>query len=100
VTRLRWLLAAVALVAYDVYLLGWRLSDVQGNVEAQFIIVTPMFIAQHLLMKRHVDLRHAETRARLDAQDEAMAETHRKVGELHRLHVEGRVPLPKRIVRD
>ena len=70
--RARWFLLAVLLLALDVYLLGWRWSDVAGNVEAQFIISTPQFIALHLLTKRHVDRRHAETRQRLDAQDAAL----------------------------
>jgi hypothetical protein len=89
-----WLLVAAALVAYDVYLLAFRLSDVQGNCEAQVIIVTPMFIAQHLWTRRQ----HARLHGRMDAQDAAMAETHRKVHELHALHVEG-VPPEKRIAR-
>ena len=109
-----WLAVALLLVAYDVYLLTCRLSEVQGNVEAQFIIITPMFIAQHLLSRRQ----HAQTQDRLDAQDAAQAAhaaelaahradlaEHRKdlavvakeVGEIHDVHVNGR--LPKRIVR-
>lgn len=96
-----WLAVAVLLVAYDVYLFGWRLDEVQGNVEAQFIIVTPMFLLKHWSDVRRARRDRAEVRARLDAQDEAMAETHRKVHELHALHVEGRpARLQKRIVRD
>ena len=81
--RLRWILVALLLVALDVYLVGWRWNDIAGNVEAQFIIVTPAFLAHHLATKRRQDRQHAETQARLDAQDEALAEAHAKVTELH-----------------
>lgn len=69
----RWVWAALALllVTLDVYLLGWRWSDVAGNVEAQFIIVTPAFLIQHAALRRHVNRRHAELHRRLDAQDRA-----------------------------
>lgn len=70
--RARWLLLGLLLVALDVYLLGWRWSDVAGNVEAQFIIITPAFLIQHLALKRRADRHHAETQARLDAQDAAL----------------------------
>ena len=70
--RARWILLGLLLVALDVYLIGWRWSDVGGNVEAQFIISTPQFIALHLLTKRHVDKRQAEVHQRLDAQDAAL----------------------------
>lgn len=72
-TRWAWAVLAAGLVALDVYLLGWQWANVGGNVEAQFIIVTPAFIAQHLALRRHVDRRHAELHARLDAQDHAAA---------------------------
>lgn len=70
--RARWILLAALLLALDVYLLGWRWADVAGNVEAQFIIITPAFIAQHIALRRHVDRRHAEVHQRLDAQDHAL----------------------------
>lgn len=81
--RLRWILAALLLVALDVYLVAWRWSDVAGNVEAQFIIVTPAFLAHHLAVRRRQDQLHAETQARLDAQDKALAANHAKVAEIH-----------------
>ena len=82
-TRTYWIAAAVLLVALDAYLLGWHWQDVAGNVEAQFIIITPAFLLQHLALRRHVDRRHAETTQRLDAQDQALAANHAKVAELH-----------------
>ena len=81
--RLRWILAALLLVALDAYLIGWHWQDVGGNVEAQFILSTPQFIALHLLTKHRADKHQAEVHARLDAQDEALAANHQKVTELH-----------------
>lgn len=81
--RLRWILAASLLVALDAYLIGWRWSDVGGNVEAQFIIATPQFIALHLLSKRRAERHQAEVHARLDAQDETLAAAHSQVAEIH-----------------
>jgi membrane protein implicated in regulation of membrane protease activity len=78
-----WALLAALLLALDVYLVAWRWSDVGGNIEAQFVIVTPAFLLQHLALRRHVDKRHAQTEQRLDAQDEALAAAHTKVAELH-----------------
>lgn len=72
-TRWVWAALAAGLVGLDVYLLGWQWGLVGGNVLAQFIITTPAFIAQHLALKRHMDRRHAELHARLDAQDHAAA---------------------------
>jgi membrane protein implicated in regulation of membrane protease activity len=81
--RLRWIAAALLLVALDAYLLLYRWNDVAGNIEAQFVIITPAFLLQHLALKRHVDRRHTETAQRLDAQDEALAAAHAKVTALH-----------------
>jgi membrane protein implicated in regulation of membrane protease activity len=81
--RLRWIVAALLLVALDAYLLLYRWSDVGGNIEAQFVIITPAFLLQHLALRRHVDRRHAETAQRLDAQDEALAANRAKVADLH-----------------
>lgn len=64
--RRRWIVAAVALLALDAYLLIWQWKAVGGNVEAQFILITPAFIAQHFALRRHVDRRHAQTHARLN----------------------------------
>lgn len=64
--HLRWIIAAVVLLALDAYLLAYRWADVAGNVEAEALIVTPAFLVQHLALRRHVDRRHAETHARLD----------------------------------
>lgn len=93
-------LAGVLAVA-DVYLLTHQWSAVAGNLYAQVIISTPQVLGMYELLKRRADRHQAVMHRRLDAQDAAMAETHRKVGELHALHVDGRAPrLPKRIVRD
>lgn len=75
-SRLLWALLAVLLIGLDVYLLGWRLSDVQGNVEAQFIIVTPAFLVSHVLHRRRADRQHAERMA-------DQAALHAKVDALH-----------------
>lgn len=74
--RWTWLLLALLLVAMDVYFLVWRRAEVQGNVEAQFIIVTPAFIVSHLLSKRRADQQHAERMA-------DQAALHAKVDRLH-----------------
>lgn len=88
----RWAALTAALVGLDVYFLGWRLAEVQGNVEAQFIIVTPAFIVQHLLMRRRVDRQHAETARRLDELHDKHDETAAKVHQLHALHIHGEWP--------
>lgn len=77
--RWQWAVLSVLLIALDVYLVGWRWSDVGGNVEAQFIIVTPAFLVHHLVTKHRQDRQHAETQARLDAQDQALAELHQRL---------------------
>ena len=87
--RARWILLGLLLVALDVYLVGWRWNDVAGNIEAQFVIITPAFLLQHLALRRHVDRRNAETEQRLGR---PVAETHAQVAELHALHIEGRLP--------
>jgi 4-amino-4-deoxy-L-arabinose transferase-like glycosyltransferase len=104
VSRWWWLLVVAALVVFDLYLLIYRLSDVQGNVEAQFIIVAPAFLAKHWADVRHRNAQHAEVMARQDAHDAELAAHRaelatvaRHVADLHELHVEGR--LPKRMVR-
>ena len=101
---LRWLPVLLGLVAYDVYLLGYRLAEVQGNVEAQFIIITPGLLASHLAHRRRQDRQHAEQVGRQEAHAAELA-AHRqemkavveKVGELHDLSIEGR--LPERILK-
>jgi hypothetical protein len=82
-TRVLWIAAALLLMALDVYLLAWRWADVGGNVEAQFILSTPQFIALHLLSKRRAERHQAEVHARLDVQDAVLAAAHNKVAELH-----------------
>lgn len=72
VPRWAWAVLALLLVALDVYLVGWRWADVGGNVEAQFIISTPGFVALHVLSKRRAERHHAQTQQRLDKQDEAL----------------------------
>lgn len=90
--RARWITAALVLLVLDAYLLLFRWTDVAGNIEAQFVIVTPAFIAHHVLTRRHLERLHAETRDRLDAQDDALATAHKQVGELHALHLHGEWP--------
>ncbi|MFC1418599.1 hypothetical protein [Streptacidiphilus cavernicola] len=103
---LRWLPALVALAAYDVYLLLCRLAEVQGNVEAQFIIITPGLIASHLLHRHRSDRQYAEQVGRsaalaaqvgvqqqeLAAHRADMAAVAEQVGEIHALHLHGRWP--------
>lgn len=79
-SRLLWAAAAALLVALDVYLLGWRLSDVLGNVEAQFIIVTPAFIVSHLLHKRRADRQHAERMAVHERVESKLDALHQHLG--------------------
>jgi len=81
--RLRWITLALLLVALDAYLLLYRWNDVAGNVEAQFIISTPQFVALHVLAKRRAERHQAEVHARLDAQDEALATAHEQIADLH-----------------
>lgn len=95
----RWLPVVVALVAYDVYLLTWRLPEVLGNIEAQFVIVTPGFVVSHLLHKRRADRQHAERvalheqhAAELASHREEMAAVAKQVGEIHALHLHGEWP--------
>ncbi|MEZ0089918.1 hypothetical protein [Streptacidiphilus sp. EB129] len=94
--RLYWVLAVAGLLGLDVYFLGWRLAEVQGNVEAQFIIVTPAFVVSHVLHRRRADRHHAEQLAAVEQQhqerSEADAVLHRQVGELHDWHLRGVLP--------
>lgn len=95
----RWILPAVALLALDVYFLVWRTAEVQGNVEAQVIIVTPAFVISHLVHRRRADRHHAEQVGRQEAQAAELA-AHRQemaavvaqVGEIHALHLHGAWP--------
>lgn len=94
--RLRWGVLMVALLALDAWLCRYRWLDMQGNIEAQFVIITPAFVLKHLA-DRHDrrqlhdqrmeadDRRHQE---RLDADQEL----HRKVRELHDWHLRGILP--------
>lgn len=70
--RAAWLAACLAVLAYDLYLLASSFPEVRANLEAAVIWATPALIAHHVLLRRHADRRHAETQARLDAQDEAL----------------------------
>lgn len=70
--RTAWVVTSSAALAYDAYLLGWRLPDVQGNLEAAIIWATPALVVSHVLHRRHADRQHAELHARLDAQDRAL----------------------------
>lgn len=98
-TLIRWLPLLAALVAYDVYLLVARLAEVQGNVEAQFIIVTPSVIASHLLARHRQDRQHDERMAahaelvgRQEAHASELAGMAAKVGELHDFHIGFKLP--------
>ncbi len=77
--RARWFLLAALLLALDVYLLAWRWADVAGNIEAQFVIITPAFLLKHLADRRNrrrhqaeLHCRLDEVHQRLDAQDAAL----------------------------
>ncbi|RCH70425.1 hypothetical protein DT019_02770 [Streptomyces sp. SDr-06] len=61
--RTRWILAALAVLALDVYLLVFHWPDVAGNLAASVIWGTPALVAQHVALRRHADRQHAETRA-------------------------------------
>lgn len=63
--RVTWVVVAALIVAADVYLLCYRLSDVQGNLEASLIWGTPALVAQHLALRRHINRRHEEIRRHL-----------------------------------
>ncbi|MEV5941290.1 hypothetical protein [Streptomyces sp. NPDC051994] len=62
-TRTWWILAALAVLAMDAYLLAYRWDDVAGNLEASIIWGTPALVAQHVALRRHADRQHAATRA-------------------------------------
>jgi hypothetical protein len=91
--------AAAVLAAYDVYLLGWRLAEVQGNLEAQMVIITPAFVVSHLLRARQSRVQHREAMAAHEDHAEQLA-AHRaetaalaeKVGELHDFHLHMKLP--------
>lgn len=100
-----WLLLTAVLVAYDVYLLGWRLAEVQGNVEAQFVIITPAFVISHVLRRRRADAQHGElmaahatAAAAVEEHRNEMAATIARVRELHEFQLHMR--LPERPVQD
>jgi hypothetical protein len=100
------LAAAGVLAAYDVYLLGWRLAEVQGNLEAQMVIITPAFVVSHLLRARQSRVQHREVmeqhRKAMAAQEDHAEQlaAHRdetavlaeKVGELHDFHLHMKLP--------
>ena len=102
--RLLGVVATLALLALDVYLCKYRWNDMLGNLEAQVVIITPAFVVSHVLHKRRSDRQHAERMAAHDANAAELA-AHReemkavveKVGEMHELSIEGR--LPARIVK-
>lgn len=109
--RLLFVLAALFLMAPAAVLLVFEFEPIWPNLAASYICTAPMFAATHLLMRRHVDQRHAATHARLDAQDAAQAAhaaelaAHRedlaavavKVSDIHDLHVSA--VIPKRLIR-
>jgi hypothetical protein len=65
VTRVWWILAALAVAGLDVYLLWFHWPDVAGNLAASVIWGTPALVAQHVALRRHADRQHAQTRALL-----------------------------------
>lgn len=98
-TRARWAVPVVLLLALDVYLCLFRMSDMLGNLEAQMVIVTPAFVISDLLHRRRDDRRHAELvgraeayAAELAAHRRDMAAVVRQVGEIHALHLHGTWP--------
>lgn len=42
-------------IAISAYLLSYRLNDVQGNLEASFISMTPAFVTSHVVLHRKID---------------------------------------------
>jgi hypothetical protein len=87
------------LLGLDAYLCAYHWADMVGNIEAQFVIVTPAFMGQHVALRRHADRQHAEQVGRqeahaveLAAHREEMKAVAEKVGELHDLSIEGRLP--------
>lgn len=64
--RTAWAAASAAIAALAIYLVAYRWADVGGNLEAQVVIVAPAFVAHHLLIRRHINRRHAETRRHLN----------------------------------
>jgi hypothetical protein len=95
----RWIVPAITLLAMDLYFLIWRTAEVQGNVEAQFIIVTPAFVVSHVLHRREAAKHHAEQVGRAEAHAAELA-AHRqefavvadKVRELHDFHIGFKLP--------
>jgi hypothetical protein len=98
VTR-RFAVGFVLWLAVSIVLLTLQYTQVIGNLEAQVILGGWPAIGAAAWIKARMDRHHAAVHARLDAQDAAMKDAHRKIADLHTLHVEGRVPLQKRIVR-
>jgi hypothetical protein len=89
VNRFLIVLAALFLTLPAALLVVFEFEPIWPNLAASYICTAPLFVYTHLLHRR------------LKAQDTALAETHRKVAELHALHVDGRPPrMPKRIVRE
>jgi hypothetical protein len=89
----------VAWLVVSVLLLVLQYTQVIGNLEAQIILGGWPAIGAAAWIKGHMNRHQAAVHARLDAQDAAMKDAHCKIADLHTLHVEGRVPLQKRIVR-
>jgi hypothetical protein len=85
VKRILLVLAALVLTVPAVLLVVFQFGPIWPNLAASYICTAPLFAYTHLL------------RRQLKAQDEALAETHRKVGEMHEAQTTGR--LPKRLYR-
>lgn len=97
--RLLMVAVVVGLLVLDSYLCTFHWSDMVGNIEAQFVIVTPAFVGQHVALRRRADRQHAEQVGRQEAQASELA-AHRaematvasKVGELHDFHLHMKLP--------
>lgn len=87
-----WAVLFAAAVGVSCWLLANWWQAIWPNLAASIIWGTPALATHHLLIRRHVDSKHAQTEARLDAQDEAHAEVAKRVGELHGLHIHGTWP--------
>lgn len=92
--RLLMVAAAAGLLLLDGYLCAFHWADMVGNIEAQFVIITPAFVGQHVALRRRQDRHHAEQvgcaeahAAELAAHRQEMAVVAERVRELHDFHL-------------
>lgn len=95
--RWLWLAVVVAAVGLSVWLLVYGWSSIWPNLAASVIWGTPALSAHHVAIRRRQDRHHREQVGRAEAQAEQLAAVAAKVGELHDLSIEGR--LPERILK-